>query len=221
MQEDEIKAVLFDLDNTLCDFVEAKICACRAVTEHLDRTDDLLSYFTRGKYDIEDTENIRDYLDDRNLYGQELYGECACIYRDVKVESISIYPGVKRTLETLREKGMTIGIITDAFRENAVERLNKLGIGGYVDLLITCDVTGMKKKEGQPFRYALEVLELSPKEVVLVGDSNERDLNPAMEVGLYTVYAKYGDRNRPNNSEMKYHAVIHSPEELLEVLGFA
>ena len=50
-----IKAVIFDMDNTLFDFVEAKIKAYRAVCGYIGMGDEieLLDYFLRRKHDFE------------------------------------------------------------------------------------------------------------------------------------------------------------------------
>jgi len=215
----KIEAVLFDLDNTLCDFVEAKIRSCRAVTDHLGREDDLLSYFFRGKYGIEDTNNIRDYLEERDLYDDKTLDECSRIYREVKLESVDPYDGIEDILRALSENGMILGVVTDAHMGDAVKRLNQLKLGAYIDILITYDMIGEKKVNGVPFEYALELLELPANRVAVVGDSLERDIKPAKDLGFYTIYAEYGDRNRPCGTKPIYDSIIHEPAELMDVLG--
>ena len=57
-----IQAVLFDMDNTLFDFLEAKLIACRRIVAHLGAGDaeSLLQYFLRETAGFEDLENIQD-----------------------------------------------------------------------------------------------------------------------------------------------------------------
>lgn len=79
----KIKAVIFDLDNTLLDFVEAKLKTCKAVIEHLGLKEDeheLLNYFLREVHDFEDVRNIADYMMDRGVYSDARYRECCEIY---------------------------------------------------------------------------------------------------------------------------------------------
>ena len=74
------------MDNTLFDFVEAKIKACNAVVEHLGLNDDgweLLNYFLRGKHGFENNENIADFMLDKGVYSHEKYKECCRIYEEV------------------------------------------------------------------------------------------------------------------------------------------
>jgi len=217
-RDQEIKAVIFDLDNTLFDFVEAKFKACDAVTDHLNLDEDLLEYFFRGKYDIEDTENIRDYLKDNDIYDEATYRECSRIYETTKLDNVETYDGIERTLEAIGEMGLKKVVVTDASKKNAEARLNKLKISHHIDHLITQDSTGKKKPHHGPFLHAIEKLCLQPHEIVMVGDSPERDLKPSKEIGFYTVYAEYGDRNLYQTTEPVYDSKIGSPEELLAVL---
>jgi len=77
------------MDNTLFDFVEAKIKACRAVVKHIGvgSEEELLRYFLSGKYGIEDTRNIADYMRDKGVYNKEKFEECCKIYEEVKLKN--------------------------------------------------------------------------------------------------------------------------------------
>jgi len=216
--DQEIKAVIFDLDNTLFDFIEAKFKACDAVTEYLGLEDDLLEYFFRGKYDIEDEENIRDYLKDNDVYSEETYSVCSKIYEKTKLDSVEIYEGVERTLDSIKEMCLKIVVVTDANKVNAEARIKKLKLSKYIDYLITHESTGKKKPHHMPFLHAVKKLGLKHNEIVMVGDSPERDLKPSREIGFYTVYAEYGDRNIDQDTEPVYDSKISSPEGLLDVL---
>ncbi len=220
-RHERIKAVIFDLDNTLCDFVEAKTQACKAVSTHLCSGDgkELLDYFFRGKYDIENPENIRDYLVDEGFNGEDVYTECVDIYRKTKLENIRSYEGVTETLCTLRRRGLKIAVLTDANTEDAEARLHRLNIRKYVDVLVTYDCTGRKKPHHEPFLFTLNRLTLLPREVAMVGDSPVRDMAPGRDVGLFTIYARYGDRNFHEDPERIFDSVVTSFQQIPEVLG--
>lgn len=217
-RDQEIKAVIFDLDNTLFDFVEAKLKACDAVTEYLGLEDDLLEYFFREKFDIEDTENIRDYLKDNDVYSEETYRVCSKIYEETKLDNVEIYEGVERTLDSISEMCLKIVVVTDANKVNAEARIEKLKLSHHIDYLVTHESTGKKKPHHGPFLHAVEKLGLKPHEIVMVGDSPERDLKPSKKLGFYTVYAEYGDRNIYQDTEAVYDSKISSPEGLVDVL---
>ncbi|RUM33148.1 MAG: haloacid dehalogenase [Archaeoglobus sp.] len=193
----KIKAVVFDMDNTLFDFVEAKLKACRAVVEYLGvgSEEELLKYFLRGVYGFEDLENIADYMRDNGVYNQEKYEECCRIYEEVKLESIEPYPHVKETLEKLRGMGLKLAVVTDALNGHALSRLRKAGLLYLFDVVVSADMTGKRKPEPDSIKLALQKLGVDAKEAILVGDSVRRDIEAGKKLGMLTVYAAYGDRN--------------------------
>lgn len=189
-----IKAILFDMDNTLFDFLEAKLTACKKMVEHLGggNPEVMLRYFLRGTPGFEDLENIRDYLVDNELYSEDNYKTCCRIYEKIKLEALVLYPGVKHTLEVLKEERIPLALVTDAHSHHAIKRLEKMQIREYFDFLVTTDITGAKKPDHKVFHFALELLDIKPPQAIFVGDSPRRDIEPARKIGMITAYAAYG-----------------------------
>lgn len=194
--ERNIKAVLFDMDNTLFDFLEAKLTAFKKMVEYLGAGDPeaILEYFLRGTPGFEDLENIKDYLQDNEIYSEDNYNICCRIYETIKVEALVLYPGVKHTLEVLKEEHISLALVTDAHSHNATKRLERMQIIEYFDLIVTNDMTGAKKPDHKVFHFALDLLKVKPSQAVFVGDSLRRDIEPARQIGMLTAYAAYGDR---------------------------
>ncbi len=216
-----IKAVIFDMDNTLFDFVEAKIKACKAVVEHLGLNDDgweLLNYFLRGKHGFEDNENIADFMMDRGIYSHEKYKECCRIYEEVKLDHIRPYPGVKEVLGKLKDMGLKLAIVTDAMNGHALKRLQRADLLHFFDVVVSGDMTGSRKPEPDSIKLALNKLGVNPKEAVMVGDSIRRDIEAGKKLGMITVYAAYGDRNFFENRRGDADFTVESIEELLKIL---
>jgi len=218
----KVKAVIFDLDNTLVDFVEAKIKACKAVVERLGcgDADELLQYFLRWKHGFESHENIADYLKDKRIYSEELYRECCEIYDRVKLESITLYPGIKEVLENLRQRGVKLAVVTDAENGHAISRLKKAGLEKYFDVVISADMTGKRKPEPDSLLLALKKLGVKAEEAAIVGDSLRRDVEAGKRLGMFTVYAAYGDRNffESRKGKEKADFVAKRPEDILSKL---
>ena len=217
----KIKAIIFDMDNTLFDFVEAKLRACKAVVECVGNTDEmeLVEYFLKDKIDIENIECIARYLKDRNIFSQDKFNECRKIYEEIKLGTILAYPGVIETLEKVKHAKLRLGVVTDAFKINAMARLRKAKLEKYFDIIVTADMTGKKKPEPDSIFYALEKLDVGPKETIFVGDSLHRDIAPANELGLVTMYAAYGDRNFMENRENSADFVLKDIRELIDILA--
>ncbi|WP_407355736.1 HAD family hydrolase [Methanolobus sp. WCC5] len=217
----KIKGIIFDMDNTLFDFVEAKMIACTEVVGFLGTGDpeELFGYFRRKKHGFENPENIRDYMVDNDIQPLEKYEQCIHIYETRKLRHIILYPRVKETLEELKKMGLLLGIVTDASSHNARKRLERLGIGKLMHSLTAHDMTGTKKPSPEPFIYALKTMGLSPGEVIFVGDSLRRDIAPSKKLGMLTAYAAYGDRNSAADRVTGMERPDHTINDFAEILG--
>jgi len=191
-----ITTIIFDMDNTLFDLVGAQHAACKAVVSHLDHKDweALFSLFLTTTHGFESHENIRDYLCDQQLFTPETYAATCRIYDSEKLRFITPYPGVRETLATLRQLGYPMGIVTDAEQKDATLRLDKCGFLSLFDCVVTSDIVKKKKPAPEPFLHALTSLNVTPAEVLVIGDSPRRDIEPCRALGIRTAYARYGDR---------------------------
>ncbi|RXA21968.1 HAD family hydrolase [Methanosarcina sp. MSH10X1] len=222
-----LKAVLFDMDNTLFDFVAAKLKACREVISRIGKEKEdiarepteLFEYFLRGSYGFEDYENIRDYMKERNIFTAQGYSECCEIYEREKLQNLELYPAVADTLDKLKELGLKLVIITDADRYHALARLTRVGLIEYFDLVVAADMTGTKKPDPAHFLFALEVLGIKPGETLVVGDSIKRDMAPARKLGLKTAYASYGDWRPGEGMDQCFDFRLNKFSDLLEISG--
>jgi putative hydrolase of the HAD superfamily len=197
MESTEIKGIIFDMDNTLFDFVKAKMIACTVIVKYMNAGEpkELFGYFRREKYGFESLENISDYLHNYNIFSDELFRECCEIYQREKVQNIQLYPEVKTTIFKLRSMGLMLGVLTDATMEDTRIRIKRVGLCKCFSSLFTFDITGEKKPSHIPFYHALNSMSLQPHETLFVGDSLRRDVMPSKQIGMITAYAKYGDLN--------------------------
>ncbi|HOW15943.1 HAD family hydrolase [Methanosarcina sp.] len=221
-----LKAVLFDMDNTLFDFVAVKLIACREILSYLGKEDrnlkkepaELFKYFLRGTYGFEDYENIRDYMQERNLFTAKGYRDCCEIYDREKLQNLELYPGVRDTLEELKKIGFRLAIITDADRYHARARLTKVDLLDSFELLVSADMTGTKKPDPAHFLFALDALGLKPEESLVVGDSIKRDIAPARRLGLRTAYASYGDWRPAEETEKCFDFQLNAFNDLMRCI---
>jgi putative hydrolase of the HAD superfamily len=216
-----ITTLLFDMDNTLFDLVGAQITSCHAVTQFLGMPagNALFEYFLRPVRGFESHENILDYMTDHSISPDGMFKEACRIYEREKLRSIVPYPGVMTTLETLRQSGYPMGIITDAHSKDATLRLEKAGLLEFFCGMVTYDMVGVKKPSPDPFLFALEMMQAKTHEVLLVGDSPRRDIEPCRKLGIRSVYARYGDRFSDDRSEFKADFTIDAMDELPGILA--
>jgi putative hydrolase of the HAD superfamily len=114
-------------------------------------------------------------------------------YRKAREAALVLYPHVNRTLLTLVKMGLKLAVISDAPRQEAWMRLCYLGLHHTFDTVVAFEDTGQYKPSPVPFRVVLERLGIEPQEALMVGDWPERDIVGASELGIKTVFARYGD----------------------------
>ena len=216
----KIKVIIFDMDNTLLDFVNAKLLSLKAVVEFLDRDDDseLLQYFLNDEIDVENLDCIARYLKDRNIYSDETFKRCCKIYSEVKLKSINIYPGVIETLQTLIARGLILAVVTDAFMNNAKARLIKTGLLDYFDLVVSADLVNSKKPAPDSIIYTINKLGVTTSEAIFVGDSLRRDIALGNDLGLTTVYAKYGETDFHEDVDIVADFSVNDLKELIKII---
>ncbi len=199
-----IKAVLFDLDNTLIDFMRMKRLACEAAIDamrdaglDINKENGLKILFSLySEYGLEYQRIFQVFL--KELIGKVDYAVMAAgivAYRRVKEGLLEPYPKVRATLQKLKKK-YKLAIISDAPRIQVWIRLVAMGIQDKFDLVITFDDTKKKKPDIKPFLVAAKKLKLNPNEIAMVGDSIKRDLNSARKLGMLTILAEYGQIKR-------------------------
>ena len=214
-------AILFDLDNTLCTFVDAKRAACNATVSAIGsgNGDDLFDYFLRPVHNFEDHAHIDDYLTDIGAFTQERADLAGQVFDTVKLNTIALYPGVIEALDILVQADIKMALITDAHSTNARLRMKKLGIERYFPILVTPDISGQRKPDHTPFLMAMELLGTGPEATWIVGDSIRREIVPGLEIGLTTVYARYGDWIKPDITEIRPHYILDQFMDLLKFAG--
>ncbi|HJK82987.1 MAG TPA: hypothetical protein O0X00_02105, partial [Methanocorpusculum sp.] len=103
--EPSYTAVLFDMDNTLFDFVAAmkRGAAAAAKTIGEGTGDQLFSYYLRWKYHIEDHANLQDFMLDHHKFTVDGYLAAVKAFEDAKFSGLAPYPGIPDLLASLKE----------------------------------------------------------------------------------------------------------------------
>lgn len=197
-----IKAVVFDLDNTLVDFMAMKRQAVDAsIAAMQDAGLRLPSEEIRSR--IDEIYKLKG-IEFQNVFDQLLFDEFSKIdykilssgviaYRRAREAALVPYPHVIMTLMELMKLQLKLGVVSDAPGREAWLRLCYLNLHHIFDAVVTFDDTGERKPAPGPFKKVLEKLGVKPAEALMIGDWAERDVVGAKQVGMKTVFARYGD----------------------------
>ena len=197
-----IKAVIFDLDNTLLDFMKMKDYAVKAAIAGMIEAglniDPDKSYETIiGIYEEEGWENQQVFNDFLNKTIGEVNNKYLAAgivaYRRAREANLLLYPNVNHTLVELIKRGVKIAVVSDAPSREAWMRIYYLNLHHHFDVVLTFDDTNVRKPSPIPFEMALSQLNIDAEEALMVGDWPERDVVGAKKLGIRTIFARYGD----------------------------
>jgi len=109
-------------------------------------------------------------------------------YWQIFFENMILHEGVKEFIIFCKQHKMKICLITDFICEYQIKKLEKLRIYDLIDLVITSEEVGSEKPDSKIFLYALHKLNLSTRDVCMIGDSYHKDIVGATNLGIYTFH---------------------------------
>ena len=122
-------------------------------------------------------------------------------------------------LEALRERGLKLGLVSNAFDPGWLlhRDLEHLGLARRLDFSVFSSEVGMRKPHPAIFERALEALGVAPENALFVGDRLFEDIRGSAELGMTTVQALwYRADEHPDGAEPDYQAFTQ-----LDVLNVA
>jgi putative hydrolase of the HAD superfamily len=81
-------------------------------------------------------------------------------------------------------------VLVSNFYGNIATVLREFKLDGIFDTIIESAVVGVRKPDPQIFTLGVEALGMQPDEVVVVGDSMDKDIIPAAKAGCHTIWFK-------------------------------
>jgi len=195
---EEKNVLLFDLDGTLVDSAPDLALAVNRTLKDLNKAtcdqDTIHHWVGNGaKVLIERALSGSSIIDkelDEAVVQEALtiflahYQQCLCI------ESV-LYDDVQEGLFTLKAAGFRLAIITNKPAIFIQPILTGLGIDNVFELLIGGDTLAEKKPHPAPLHYALEQLNVTAEQCVMIGDS-KNDILAAKAANIDSVGLTYG-----------------------------
>ncbi len=196
------RLVMFDLDGTLVDSVPDLAAA-------VDKTLQVLGQPAAG------IEQVRDWVGNgarvlvrRALAGSlehaqvdEGYAQQALqLFMQYYAEShalTQVYPGVRQTLEGLREQQVELAIVTNKPERFVAPLLDEKGLGGYFRWIVGGDTLPQQKPDPAALLHVLRLARVDAAQALFVGDSRN-DVRAAKAAGVTCVALSYGyNHGRP------------------------
>ena len=204
-----IQGVIFDLDNTLLDFMKMKEVAVKSAIKGMIEAgleiDEIKSYIDivsiYEEFGWENQKVFDVFLNKSIGYVDNKFLAAGIVaYRRAREANLLAYPNVNRTLVSLTKLGIKLAVVSDAPSSEAWMRIYYLNLYHFFDAVITFDDSGERKPSSKPFEMALNKLQLKPEDSLMIGDWPERDVVGAKQIGMRTAFAVYGDTFGTKNS---------------------
>jgi HAD superfamily hydrolase (TIGR01662 family) len=196
-----IKAVIFDYDGTLVDFVGTDIfclrvvhSACGAICsseEFIDiAVEEIMSFHSLVEKGIENP------LDMHRFRLENTFSRCGTqwdtkflnLYKTTLFGHINLFDGVKELLSKLKKQGIKLGLVTNAYDGvEQRERISLSGIKKYFDAIVISGEVGYSKPSSEIFNCLLSQLGLNPDQAIYVGDSERYDIQGAKNTGMRSI----------------------------------
>jgi putative hydrolase of the HAD superfamily len=218
-----IKAVIFDIDNTLVDFLEMKkkslgpaVDAMIAKGLKMSREDALKKIYDLYKiYGMEYKLIFQEFLKSVQQFNYKILAAGIIGYRSKR--EVKPYPGMLAVLKRLKKKGLKLAIVSDAPNLKAWLRLTYMDIEEMFDVVVAFDDTKVAKPASLPFEKAVAELRVKREEVLMIGDRPEKDIAGAKQMGFVSCFARYGNNAiAKGKSGADYEA--GKPEDILRII---
>ena len=123
------------------------------------------------------------------------------------------YPGAHELISSCKSSGLKVGVITngrDAFQRS---KIDGMGMRGAIDATFTSGGFGVKKPDQAIFLACLAELSVQPSQAAFVGDDFAADMEPAIELGMPPIWKSGRSSNRvafSSNDLARIHAHLRS-----------
>ena len=187
-----IKAVVFDLDDTLISEKEYVFSGFNVVSKEISYRYDIdrEQVFSKMKeLFAESTKNVfnrtLEYFHINYMNNEIL--ELIDIYRNHKPK-IKFFDDVIPTILELRRRGIKTGIITDGYKETQINKIEALNSRELFDEIIITDELGREfwKPNKKSYEIMASELNISFSEMIYIGDNEKKDFKGANELGILT-----------------------------------
>ena len=191
-----IKAVFFDIDDTLYDTSGfARLARKAAINVMIDAGLPLSSDEAYKLLKEIIKEKGSNYDKHFNILTKRVFGEEKPLlialgmitYHNVKFALLRLFPKTPSTLIYLKSKGYHLGVISDGITIKQWEKLIRLGLNHFFDEVVTSEEAGVEKPDEKIFRLALDRMGCQPTKSIMIGNKFNKDIIGAINIGMSAI----------------------------------
>jgi 2-haloalkanoic acid dehalogenase type II len=224
-----IKAIAFDTDGTLVDFIKVMRhslgCSLRELEKHhsgsstrmnVDRMIEIrdavaeMSGGTIIDFRAVRLESFRQILAIVGRQDESLAHHLYNLYMKHRYEDIEVYEDVIPVLEALKSQYI-LGLHSNG---NSYPEL--CGLEGYFSFMVFSEECGIEKPDPGFYRVVLQQAGCAPDELLNVGDSLHNDVTAAASVGIPSVWLNRKGETKPADIDVEFE--IHSLSDLPKLI---
>lgn len=209
----QIKAILFDLDDTLFDHAHASGVALKTLHERHAGADIPLEEFSAkhgelleiyhqrflsGAYTLDQARAERMmalFASFGELLDDEVAWQIASEYRELHQTNRQLVEGARELLDDL-SKEFALAIVTNNSSAEQYAKLAHLGIANHFKAVVISEEVGVMKPDAAIYFAALDRLGCEPHEAVMIGDNLQADVLGAQDAGIAAVWFNRFNRVR-------------------------
>lgn len=211
-----MKALIFDLDDTLYDQIQPfqralerhmSVPAGRLDQLYLDfrkRADEVFQAAATGKMSLQDSHiyRMKQALADNGYQVSDALALTIQIDYDYFQGQLELSPIFPEIFATCQSNGIALGIITNGPHRHQLRKIRTMQLGQWIesDHIIISGQVGVTKPHPTIFKLLEERLELPASDIVYLGDSFENDVIGAKRAGWQAVWFNHRKRQAPQSS---------------------
>ncbi|MDF2787126.1 MAG: family hydrolase [Neobacillus sp.] len=229
-----IKAIFFDLDDTLHDHLYPFSKAFKDSFPHLYEQMDVVSLYKKFR-DFSDLlwekySNHELTLEELRIariemafeyFKKGITNEQASEFQaqyELNGDNLQLFAEVPELINEIKAKGILVGIITNGPVQHQFNKINSLGLTNYVSRnhIFISDEVGVAKPNKQIFQHVAQKVNMLPNEIVYIGDSWPNDVVAPMEAGWKAIW--YNHRKRLPDTDHKPLAEINQLLSIIDIV---
>lgn len=216
------RTVLFDLDGTLVDTTDLILQSfaftfAAHLPGRLPSREDLVATFGRSLPAALAEMAVQNGAPDPERFAAAMLATYRAFQHEHHDRLIRPFDDIVSTLETLRQRGHALGVVTSKMEQFARRGLALFHLEQYFPVAVFHDDVVKHKPDPEPLLLAADRVGVAPEQVIYVGDSTH-DIVAGRAAGMTTVAVLWGPFSRSLLEKARPDHLVARPDELLDLI---